>query len=240
MTIPAFNAPAFNSSAANVRQLKILVLVLVGSNLGLGFLSVWLLRDLDRSYNELLDTTVPALTDMQRLTVGVINTQRTLGTTGLLNSKPASRKQALERARGAFKAQHELVQRVLALPAIASQEDIRAGLMTAADAYESAASQFIALMEAERVAEAGQLREAVLLGAFDQYVTTIERTTDALKSIGMEASDRMSDRTRNMSTLVLGAAGWPVIVVVLLSIFTAVLVIALVLIFRGREMGDAS
>lgn len=41
-----------------------------------------------------------------------------------------------------------------------------------------------------------------------------------------------------MSTVVLGCASWPVIVLVTLLVLTAVFVVVLMVLFRGREMSD--
>jgi hypothetical protein len=51
-----------------VRNLKLLDVVLLLSNVGLGVLSFFLLRAVDERYPDLLDHTVPLLNDLQTLT----------------------------------------------------------------------------------------------------------------------------------------------------------------------------
>ena len=82
-----------------------------------------------------------------------------------------------------------------------------------------------------------RLRDSGVLPAFDHYVATIGRVSDRIEQTSLRASDEATVRIGRMSTLVLGIAGWPVILLLGL-LLTAVFVGVLMILFRRRGTSD--
>src|SRR6266550_34403 len=92
---------SFNGSddgASTVRQLKILVYVLVLSNIALGALGFYFLRTIDRKYSSLIDQMVPTLNDLQTLTAVSVGAMRSTNST-LFAESPQSRAGMVHSAR---------------------------------------------------------------------------------------------------------------------------------------------
>src|SRR5205814_8803362 len=67
---------SLHDQSSTLRQLKLLVVVLVLSNIGLGIFSFYLLRSVDRTYSDLIDRSVPVLNDLQTLTALAVRAMR--------------------------------------------------------------------------------------------------------------------------------------------------------------------
>ena len=65
-----------NYGAMRGEQLKLLVVLLVLSNIGLGAFSFYLLREIDHTYSDLFDRSVPVLNDLQSLTAQAVGAMR--------------------------------------------------------------------------------------------------------------------------------------------------------------------
>src|SRR5882757_9818254 len=65
-----------SDQAATLRNLKVLVVLLVVSNIFVGVLGVYLLRLVDRRYSDLVTHTVPVLNDLQTLTAKSVAAMR--------------------------------------------------------------------------------------------------------------------------------------------------------------------
>ena len=83
-----------------------------------------------------------------------------------------------------------------------------------------------------------RLRDSGVLPAFDHYVATIGRVSDRIEQTSLRASDEATVRIGRMSTLVLGIAGWPVILLPGLLLLTAIFVVVLMILFRRRGTSD--
>lgn len=114
----------------------------------------------------------------------------------------------------------------------------RVALQRAAADYSARANELLGHFEAGRASELVRLRDSGLLPAFDHYLATVGRVSDQLAQTSLRASDETTVRIGRMSTLVLGIASWPVILLVALLLLTAVFVIVLMILFRGRETSD--
>src|SRR4051812_19014624 len=96
---------SFHDQSATLRQLKLLVMVLVLSNIGLGIFSFYLLRKTDRSYTELISHTVPILGDLQELTARSVQTMRLTNPALFPTGQPEAG--ALEAARAEIRAEQD-------------------------------------------------------------------------------------------------------------------------------------
>src|SRR6185295_13279972 len=65
-----------SDSAAIVRQLKTLVVLLILSNVALGVLGFFLLRAIDRNYSVLIEQSVPVLNGLHTLTTSASDAMR--------------------------------------------------------------------------------------------------------------------------------------------------------------------
>ena len=235
-------ARSSNSSAhdqsATLRQLKLIVLVLVLSNIGLGVLSFYLLRNLDRRYTQLIDRSVPVLNDLQGLTAHAATALRATNPI-FWQGDEANRKAAAQRARGLLG--EEAVDRRKLVTAGGKSLDTgegRAELDAAGESFARAAREVAALLEAGRIDEAVRKRDDVMLPAFDRYVDAITKAADLLEADSLKTNEVVSESTHSASKLVLGVASWPVLVLVALLVLTAIFVVVLMVLFRGREMSD--
>lgn len=224
--------------SATARQLKVLVVVLVLSNLGLGLFSVYLLRSLDQAYLNLISHSVPVLADLNEVTVAVASAHRLSGPSALLGQPASARPGAIERARAALVKQRRLTQALLERPGLDFSADKIAALQRDAQQFSSGLADMLALAEKGDVAAAARLRESSLLPAFDDYLATLGRMTDEVEASSQRQSSAATERTERLSRVVLGVASWPVLVLVALLLVTAVFVLVLMVLFRGREMSD--
>ncbi|HVS54486.1 MAG TPA: hypothetical protein VHD62_19170 [Opitutaceae bacterium] len=233
-------ASSFSASpaAAATRQLKILVLVLVASNIGLGIFSFYLLRRLDRSYSELIERSVPLLNDLQTLTARSVDAMRVTGT-GLLEADATARPAAVQRARKVLENERAFREKILHrnwLPEslTGQRESEKTGTAFTGLALEVVATAATGDREA-----ATRLRDTKLRPAFEDYQAALTHAADLLEAESMRANDDFSARTSSMSTMVLGLGGWPVIVLVGLIAITVIFVAVLMFLFRGSGMHEA-
>ncbi len=236
--MPKFAAvPAAHDQSATLRQLKVLVVVLVLSNIGLGAFSAYLLRSTDERYSLLLERSVPVLNDLRAETAQLAIAVRLTGIP-LLRATEAERAGAVQLARAAIQRDRELRTKVMNDPWPPSTPDRRADLQRHGQRVDAASEQVITLAAAARSDEAAKVRAKELRPAFDDYLDAIANAADTVERASMKESDAMTARTGSMAAVVLGLSGWPVIVLVALLLLTAVFVIVLMVLFRGREMSD--
>lgn len=219
---------------APMRQLKVLLWVLVTSNIAVGLYSMYALRTLDRQYSELIDQTVPLLGDLQALTA---KTSLAMIGTSPVRFGGADRAAAVETARRAFA--DEAAHRARLLSELqpdrrSESQDLRAS----AEAFNAAGAEYLALLDRSGLAEAGRYREVQLRPAFEHYLWSLERTSNVLKAESDRANDAVSQHAGTVSVVLFGVATWPVLVLVLLLLATALFVGVLMILFRGREMSD--
>ncbi len=60
-----------------------------------------------------------------------------------------------------------------------------------------------------------------------------------VESRSLAASKDYSTKTDRLSTVVLGVASWPVLIVLALLLLTAVFVLAMMIAFRGKDLPDS-
>jgi hypothetical protein len=226
-----------HDQSATLRQLKVLVVVLVLSNIGLGAFSAYLLRSTDARYSRLVERSVPALNDLRAETAQLAVAVRLTGIP-LLRAADGERASAVQKARSAIERDRELRGKVMNDAWPPTAHDSRAEIQRSGDQFDSASEQVIALVATGRVDEAAKAREEALRPAFDDYLGVIAKAADAVEGASLKASGDMSAHTGSMAAVLLGLAGWPVIVLVALLFLTAVFVIVLMVLFRGREMSD--
>jgi hypothetical protein len=230
----AVSSTAKYPAESTTRQLKWLVIVLVISNITIGLFSMVALRQADRRYSDLIDRSVPVLNDLQTLTACAM---QAMSATNVDRFHQAGSR-AASTANQAFAADLSLRHKVLGEKWIPSELPERDQMQTAGDVFTKDANATLALLERGDWTAAATERETQLRPAFDHYVNTITVAANALEAESRNANASESKRTSKITTVLVGFASWPIIVVVALLLITAAFVLVLMLLFRGREMND--
>jgi hypothetical protein len=226
-----------NDQAATLRNLKVLVVLLIISNLVVGALSVYLLRAVDRRYSELVERSVPALNDLRELmsdTVLVMRTTNARNFSGPPDTHAAAT-QVIENSLGTalhFRAA------LATTGGFKDQADQLQAVQKTGDVFIGAVQEVKQLYAAGKISEAVRIREEKLLPAFDQHMAAIGNAADKIESLSLGVSKDYTTRTNNLSTIVLGVASWPVILLLGLLLLTAIFVLAMMVAFRGKDLAD--
>jgi len=227
-----------SEQTASVRNLKRVIVALILSNLGLGLFSVYLLRAMDRRYSELLNRSVPALNDLQTLTAQAVAVMRGTGPT-LLNG-PVNDGQALvQSAQDALKRDRELRNRLLGEEWMASTPDGKEDFQKAGDEFTQTSSEVLKLFSEGKIEQARRTRDGIVRAAFDHYVNATTKVADFLQKESQRTNLDFSAKTNSISTIILSLASWPLLVFGVLLLLVVVLVIAMMVAFRGKDMADA-
>jgi CHASE3 domain sensor protein len=226
-----------HDQSATVRQLKLLVVVLVLSNIGLGVFAFFLLRTIDRQYSDLIGRSVPILNNLQTLTTRSMQAMRGTNPTAF-PANGADRAEFLRNSGISVAKDRDLRNEILRADwpdSTAERNEVRA----AGDEFTRLANEVIAHYLAGRGAEAARIRESTLRAAFDRYVVAVTKAADVVEAESERMNGSVSDRAESLSRVLLGVATWPIIVLLGLLLLTAVFVVVLMVLFRGREMSEA-
>jgi hypothetical protein len=229
---------SISDQASSLRSLKRLVVLLVVSNLALGVFSVYLLRTVDRRYSELVDRSVPVLNDLQTLTALSANVMHRTGTV-LLNAPAEKRAAMLRDARTALDQDRDLRNRLFKADWLSSRPEGKLEFKKAGDDFTQVASELLRQATGGQTAEAREFRERSLRPAFERYQSVTTLVADLLEAESQQTNLDYTARTNSLSNLVLGLAGWPLLVFVALLLLVVVLVIAMMVAFRGKDLADA-
>jgi Four helix bundle sensory module for signal transduction len=229
-----FLAP--DSEMPVVRQLKLLVGILVISNIALGIYGFYFLRAIDRKYSTLIEQAVPTMNDLQELTAVTMRAMRTTNPI-LFGDSPQVRSEMSKRARSALQRDRDLRGQLLGRQWLPQEADERLGLERTGDAFSKAADEVVDLLESGAVGEASQRRENSLRPAFDLYIAAVTKLADDLQDQSLRASDVLSVKTGSISNMMLGLASWPLIIFGVLLLVTAIFatVVLLNVFFRRNE-----
>lgn len=223
--------------SSTLRQLKLLVLVLVISNVGLGVFCFYLLRAIDRNYSELLDHSVPILNDLQTLTAMASGAMRVTNPS-FFSDSAEKRTAAVAQARKRMQEEASLRDKILKAEWAGTGNQSREEMRKAGDRFSGLIGDVVALYATGNVQEAVRMRDEVLRPAYEDHLATITKAADMLQDGSQRYSEAISARTGSMSKVVLGLASWPLLTLAALLLITAVFVVVLMVLFRGREMTD--
>jgi len=211
-----------------LRQLKILVVVLIISNIALGIFGFYFVRSVDRKYSRLIDRAVPPLKELQTLTAASINAMRSTNPT-LFGDSAQSRAAMLQRAHAALEHDRDLRSRALKREWIATEADEGLNFQNAGETFNRTALTVLDSLASGKNAEASRQREELLRPAFDHYIAAMTKAADKIHAQSLRTSDTLTARTGSVSTVILGLASWPVIVAGALLLITAIFVIVILL-----------
>jgi hypothetical protein len=198
------------------------------SNIALGAFGFHLLRTINRNYSRLIDQSVPTLNGLQTLTVMASEAMRSTNPVLLTdpNTTPA---ELANSARASIQRQTELREQVLRHDWIATARQQRLKVRDTGEAFNRAATDVIALIEANNVPEATKQRESVLRPAYNGYVATTTKAADLLHLASLDSSKNLSVRTGNLSRMMLGLASWPVMILGTFLLFILLFVISVLI-----------
>lgn len=227
-----------NDHASSLRNLQLLVVVLVVSNILIGILSVYLLRSVDRRYSELVGRTVPALNDLRELMTRTVEAMR--------STNPMNFRAPNGRTDEALRNVHRKLDSARTFQTITLKDDqlsadkaLGRSILETGTEFEQAGAAILRLYDEGRIGEVAPIRDEKFLPAFDRYVAAIGAAADAIEATSLAASQEYSTKTSRLSTVVMGVASWPVVIVVVLLVLTAVFVLAMMIAFRGKDLPDS-
>lgn len=234
MSLSSLNAGHQSSS---VRTLKVLVAVLVASNLLTGLLSVYVLRKLDDRYHALITQSAPVLNDLQTLTATATWAMRRTDPY-FFGPQPEKISAAAKAAQASIEDDKTLRSTLMGKEWLPSVVARRERVAVAGEEFTRLAGKVVALYSARRDAEAVRVREAELRPAFERYQTVATEVADVLLDETTRLSDDYSSETRFSTRLMLSIASWPVLLGAALLLATLVFVVSLLILFRVRESAD--
>jgi Four helix bundle sensory module for signal transduction len=221
-----FSEPKHDESM--LRQLKVMVVVLVLSNIALGAFSFYFLRAIDRKYSDLIDRTVPTLSDMQTLAAVSMDAMRSTNPI-LFSDTTQSRTDGAQQAHTALQRDRELRENILKRKWLSAETPERKDFRDAGENFTRLANDVIGLLEAGQSTDARERREKSLRPAFNHYVTSMKEAADALGEQSLKTSDLFTANTVKISKVMLGLGSWPVVIMGVFLTITAVFIIVVLL-----------
>ncbi len=219
-----------------LRQLKILVAVLIISNIALGVFGFSFLRTLDRKYSALIDRAVPTMNDLQELTTVAEAAMR--GTNPILfGDSSQTRTETSQRGHNAVDRDRNLRNSILQREWLFKNVEERMNFHNLGEAFSRTAEKIIGLLESAENAEAGRQREELLRPAFERYIAATAKAANVLEAQSLKTSNALTAKTGSMSNMMIGFASWPLITLGIFFFVTAVFVIVVLLnvFFRNSE-----
>ncbi len=205
------------------RRFKILLWLLLLSNIATGLFAFESIRAVDRKYSSLVAQAVPALNDLHTLSALAVEAMYRTNPE-LLTAEP--RGEGLGRARGALAADRQLRAALLPQPWLSGLGEKRDAFETAGSAFSRAAAEFLETNKNASAADLRQRRDASLRPVFQRYLSATSALAETLTTESLHQSDSLSTQTGSVSRLFLAAGNWP------LAIFGGLLLLsAAILVF---------
>ena len=220
-----------------LRQLKILVGILILSNIGLGLFGVYVLRAIDQRYSTLIDQTVPSMNELQTLTAWSVEAMRSTNPS-LFPSASSEQAEVVQRASSLIERDRDLRSHAVQREWLSLKPGERSELQQTGDAFTRESLEVLQILAAGRNAEAGERREKTLRPIFDRYVAVVTKIADVLEAESLRTSSSLTVQTGSMSQMFLGIASWPVLLMGLFLAGVILFVVGVLLrvtLFRGAE-----
>ncbi|MBS0632522.1 MAG: MCP four helix bundle domain-containing protein [Verrucomicrobia bacterium] len=222
---------------SSVRRLKLFIGILVLSNCVLGLFSVTLLRRLDNTYSDLLDQTLPVLSEIR--TMGRENTDvyRAL-VAGIVETDAKLCTESIQRAGKSLERAHAARQQVLKAAILKESPDLLKEMADATAAYDVVSRAIMAkltpdMTPAEQNTSFNQLEQAL-----ERCRVNTRKLQEFVEVRSQAISDNVSAEVRSRSTLVLGIAGWPLVIGILIVITAAVVLVGMFFMLRRIGADD--
>lgn len=220
-----------------LQRLKLLAIVLVLSNFFLGLFSVYLIRRVDRDYSVLIDESVPVLHQLRaagrengRAFRGVIK--------ALVTSDAAKCAAAIDEAKDSLRRGERLRSQVLASDALLREPALAREYAESGEACDRTVRDIVQRVTPEDTADAEKDRVERMIVAFDRQSAAGEKLTARVADQAEKDSGRYTADVRSRSVVVLGLAGWPLLVFAAIVVLTVAVVIVMLFVFRQADAGD--
>jgi hypothetical protein len=212
-----------DTTTSLLRQLKLLVVVLILSNIALGVFGFLFLRSIDEKYSALIDQSVPTLHALQNLTVKASEAMR--GTNpNLLADGKSSPAEIAQASRAAIEQDTEARERIVSLNWQGPHQEI-GDVHDSGEKFDRAAADVVRVLESNDPAEVTRMRESTLRPLYNDYVAATTKAAELLKKDSLTTSNTLSLRSGNFSKVMLGIASWPIVILGAFLAFTALFVI---------------
>jgi hypothetical protein len=218
-------------------MLKVLVAVLVVSNLFTGILSVYLLCTLDHRYHDLIVQSAPVLNDLQTATATAAGAMRRTDPVffGPTEDKITS---GVKAALVAIEEDQSVRLSLMNKPWLPSSTGERGKVAAAGQEFTRLAGKVVSLFSSGRKDEAVSVRETELRPVFERYQVVTTDVADRLLDETTRLSENYSSESKFSSQVMLSVASWPVLLGAALLLATLVFVVSLLVLFRVRESAD--
>lgn len=207
---------------------NILIALFCASYIGSIVCNFYFLRKIDRNYSDLFDRSVPALSQLNKVTASAAYAMHQTYP-GLFDKNAPGRASAVQKAREALAT--ATICRIIFLKAEFArlEENDMMELKAAGEGFSSIGNQVVNLYNEEHLADANQVREREFRPTLERYIAVTKLIADKITKIGDQTNDQLTAKTRRTSLALLGLAGWPVMAlsVVFLVLFTLGLVLLL-------------
>ncbi|MBI2513624.1 MAG: MCP four helix bundle domain-containing protein [Opitutae bacterium] len=220
-----------------------LMIGLLASNLAVGLLSLYVLRNVNQRYAHLLDRSVPTLNGLrtlsrelsavQRLARRIVDPDNENAWADLLPQMDESSNLAQVHARD--------VARVEAF----AETPLRGTIERYSREYDEKVDTFLALARARKLEDANRYNTDVLRPFHDSYQNALDDAADHVQQQGRDLRDRYAEDSRFFSSLLLAFAGWPLLAGLAAVFVMAVLIVGLLvsvfapgLMARNRPTND--
>lgn len=202
-----------------------LMIGLLVSNLAVGLLSLYVLRNVNERYTHLLDRSVPTLNGLrtlsrelsavQRLARRIVDPDNERAWADLLPQMDDNSKLAHGHAREVARAE------------TFEQTPLRGALERYSRDYDEKVDAFLALARARKFEEANRYNTDVLRPLHDTYQDTLDDAADHVQLQGRNLRDRYAEDSRFFGSLLLAFAGWPLLAGLAAVFVMAVLIVGL-------------
>jgi len=208
--------------------MKILVALLVLSNIALGVFGVYVLRHIDKNYSALIAQAVPSLNELQTLTA--LSTDAMRSTNPILFAGAAgNRGELVKRGRLAIERDSDLRKHILQRPGVFGGAAQHLSFEEAGESFSQKAGEVITVLESGDDAAANRLREQSLRPSFDRYITATTKLADALQDESLRTSEKLTAQTGSMSGMILGLATWPMMIVAIFFVAAALFIVGVLI-----------
>lgn len=202
-----------------------LMIGLLVSNLAVGLLSLYVLRNVNQRYTHLLDRSVPTLNGLrtlsrelsavQRLARRIVDPDNERAWSDLLPQMDDSSNLAQVHARDMARAE------------AFADTPLRAAIERYSREYDEKVDAFLALARARKLEEANRYNTDILRPFHDTFQNTLDDAADHVQQQGRDLSDRYAEDSRFFSSLLLAFAGWPLLAGLAAVFVMAVLIVGL-------------
>jgi hypothetical protein len=212
---------------AVIKRLKLLIVILVLSNLTVGALSFHFLRKVDADYSELIDRSLPTMSHLRGMTTESSLVHRSL-TFALSAQRSERRDTYVKTAEDALKRGNQLVAETLPVLRTDLGAEQAERLQKADATYRASGMAVVELLREGNPTEAGvKIRDLRL--ALDEFMNVVAKLSDNFEQHSQDQNDIVSAEIRTQGTIVLGLGGWPLALLAVLGLVIAVVLILMII-----------